>query len=170
MQQAKREQTKKTDCLLVCFVCTGNTCRSPMAAALLNHMARLPEICSACDISTLRIRAISRGLYATGEPIAQNAAQALAEANVPSLPDNPYLDHISKTLDDETMKQCDCIIGLSNNHVLSLLSSYPEHASKITGMPKSISDPFGGDLDAYKNCLAEIKKGIMALFFSEESV
>lgn len=169
-QKKKEEVKREADSLLVCFVCTGNTCRSPMAAALLNHMARLPEMCAACDVNTLRIRAVSRGLCATGEPIANNAAEALAGAGIPSLPDNPYLEHVSKTVDDEIIKRCDCIIGLSDAHVLALLSRYPEYASKITGMPKSISDPFGGELDTYKSCLDEIKKGIEILFFSEESL
>ena len=166
----KRDEIKKEpNSLLVCFVCTGNTCRSPMAAALLNHMARLPEICSACDVNATIIKAVSRGLYATGEPIADLAVQALEEADIPSLPDNPYLEHVSKTIDDEVVEKCDLIIGLSDSHVLSLLSLYPAHARKITGMPHSISDPFGGDLDVYRECLAEIKKGIEIFFFSEET-
>ena len=36
---------------LVCFVCTGNTCRSPMAAAALNHLFRVPPVCTACDMT-----------------------------------------------------------------------------------------------------------------------
>ena len=167
--EKKSEIRKEPDSLLVCFVCTGNTCRSPMAAAVLNHMARLPEICSAFDVDATRTRAISRGLYATGEPIANNAVRALEDADIPSLPDNPYLEHISKTVDEEVVKKCDLIIGLTDSHVFSLLSLYPAYASKITGMPCGISDPFGGDLDTYKECLAEIKKGIEALFFNEET-
>ena len=45
----------------VCFVCTGNTCRSPMAAAVLNHLFRIPPVCTACDmdkvLSARQIRA-----------------------------------------------------------------------------------------------------------------
>ena len=166
----KIELYQEPDSLLVCFVCTGNTCRSPRAAAALNHMARLPEICTACDVNALRIKAISRGLYATSEPIAENAATALEEADIPSLPDNPYREHLSKTVDGEVMKACDVIVGLSDSHVLSLLSLYPEYASKITGMPKSISDPYGGDLDEYKACLTEIQNGLKALFFREDTL
>ena len=168
--EKKGEIRKEPDSFLVCFVCTGNTCRSPMAAAVLNHVARLPEICSACDVDAMRIRAISRGLYATGEPIADNAVQALEDADIPSLPDNPYREHVSKTVDEEVMETCDLIVGLTDNHVFSLLSLYPAYASKVTGMPHGISDPFGGDLDTYKECLAEIKKGIELLFFSEGSL
>lgn len=170
VEEKRGDLKKQLNSLLVCFVCTGNTCRSPMAAAVLNHLARLPEICTACDVNALHIRAISRGLYATGEPIAAGAARALEEADIPSLPDNPYLEHVSKTVDDEVMRACDIVVGLSDSHVLSLLSLYPECASKITGMPKGISDPFGGDLDEYKACLTEIQKGIGALFFHEDTL
>ena len=51
----------------VIFICTGNTCRSPMAAAVLNHYG-----------APKGIFAFSRGIYAdVGAPISENAAKAL---------------------------------------------------------------------------------------------
>ena len=64
---------------LVCFVCTGNTCRSPMAEAVVNHLFRVPPVCTACDmsrvLSTPSVRATSAGLYGAGDPIAENAVR-----------------------------------------------------------------------------------------------
>lgn len=158
--------------LTVCFVCTGNTCRSPMAAALLNDRTRIPPICSMCDLETLlntkKIRATSAGLYATGAPIAQNAVAALEKAGIRSLPDNPYKEHLSKTLEPELMERYDRIIGMTSAHAMSLMVAFPEYASKISCMPKDIPDPFGLDEATYDACLAEIEKGIVALFFGED--
>ena len=157
----------------VCFVCTGNTCRSPMAAAVLNHKTRIIEGCTACDINKLLntkpIRATSAGLYAMGEPIAENAARALEAAGIPSLADNHYRAHISRSIDLETMESCDRIVGLTSKHALQLLTMYPQFASKITCFPEDIPDPFGGDLEAYKACLEAIRRGIDDMFFTEDN-
>ena len=136
----------------VCFVCTGNTCRSPMAAALLRAKG---------------LRATSAGLFATGVPIAENAVAALEKAGVPSTPDNPYASHRSRGIDEETVEACDCIVGMTSAHALQLMAAFPAHARKITCMPHDIPDPFGGDEAAYDACLAAIEAGLCELFFAE---
>lgn len=157
----------------VCFVCTGNTCRSPMAAAVLNHKTRIIEGSAACDINKLlsakHIRATSAGLFAMGDAIAENAVQALEAAGIPSLPDNHYRAHVSRSIDLETMETCDRIVGLTSRHAMQLLTMYPQFASKITCFPEDIPDPFGGDLEAYKVCLEAIRRGIDDMFFTEDN-
>ncbi len=138
----------------VCFVCTGNTCRSPMAAAVYNHLNRGSDR-----------YAVSMGLYAyDGMPISENAAKALESEGIISDRDNPYLDHRARSCTPELLSDCDRIVGISEAHTLELIARYPELASKIYSMPKSISDPWGGDLEVYKACLSEIKEGIKELF------
>lgn len=143
-----RETTK------VCFVCTGNTCRSPMAAAVYNHLNKGSDR-----------YAVSMGLYAAdGMAISDNAARALEESGITSDRNNPYLDHTAQSCDREKLSGCDYIVGITEAHTLELISRYPELASKIYSMPESISDPWGGDLSVYKSCLTEIEKGIKELF------
>lgn len=147
-----RETTK------VCFVCTGNTCRSPMAAAVYNHLNKGRDR-----------YAVSMGLYAAdGMTISENSALALEEAGIISDRDNPYRDHKAKSCDREALSNCDYIIGISEAHTLELISRFPELASKIYSMPKPISDPWGGDLMVYKACLCEIESGIKELFNIED--
>lgn len=147
-----RETTK------VCFVCTGNTCRSPMAAAVYNYLFK----------GTDRY-AVSMGLYACeGMPISENAARALETDGIASDRDNPYLDHVAKSCSSEALCDCDYIVGISQAHTLELISRYPELATRIYSMPKSISDPYGGDLEVYKACLCEIKAGVKELFNIED--
>ncbi len=158
--------------LSVLFVCTGNTCRSPMAEALFNDMARIPPICTMCDMQrTLgmrKMRASSAGLYTGGEPIAENAVRALEEEGVRSLPDNDYKSHKARQLDAEMMENCDVAVGITGSHAMQMMASYPQYASKITCLPSDIADPYGGDIARYRECFAALKKGIEQMFFESE--
>ena len=158
----------------VCFVCTGNTCRSPMAEAILNHKTRVIEGCTACDplemFKKKPIRATSAGLYAMGDPIAPNAVLALENAGIPSLSDNYYRSHVSRSIDRKTVDTCDLIVGMTSEHAVRLLAMFPEYASKITCFPEDIPDPFGGSPEEYRLCLAAISRGIAEMFFPEETL
>lgn len=154
----------------VCFVCTGNTCRSPMAEAVTNALAQkmieaFPE--AVRDAAVPPVEAFSAGLYAgEGDPIAANAVLALEGAEVPVVAGHDYHTHTAHTLMAEEIAQYDLLVGLSGSHMMELLMRFPQAAPKITCMPKPISDPFGGDLNTYQACLAEITAGVRELLFS----
>ncbi len=139
----------------ILFVCTGNTCRSPMAAALLNHMMRAREICSAgTDAAGGVLVATSAGLYAReGDPITSTAADALAEAGVPSTAQNDYRAHRARLVNAEIIAQADEVVAISGNHAMELMLRFPEYAARISTLPLDIPDPFGGDAKAYRSCL-----------------
>jgi protein-tyrosine-phosphatase len=153
---------REEDVLRVCFVCTGNTCRSPMAAALLNHMAK-----SERDTAKTKIKAVSAGLFASGDPIAENAVEALKREGVFPTEDNNYVAHRSSTVDARILESCDKIIGISSSHAMQLMLNFPQYSSKIFCMPRDIFDPYGTDVESYVRCLKEIKQGIAEMFFGE---
>ncbi|MCI9449621.1 MAG: low molecular weight protein arginine phosphatase [Clostridiales bacterium] len=151
----KTEEDRKINYL---FVCTGNTCRSPMAAALFNHLYG--------DESA---HAISAGLAADGSPISKNAAEALMERGVLPSPSNDYLHHVSKCVDEKILSEASLIITMTSSHAMSLIMNYPAFVSKIAVMPKDITDPFGGDLDVYKKCLSDIEEALCEIFADKRS-
>ena len=129
----------------ILFVCTGNTCRSPMAMALFKDAAKKENI----DAT-----AFSAGLFTEdGLPYSENSVQALKEEGI-------ALEGSSKQLNAELVRDADMIFGLTASHGQGVISSYPEYADKVYGFPSDISDPFGGDIVTYKRCLAQIKDGI----------
>lgn len=154
----------------VCFVCTGNTCRSPMAEAVANHLSQsfsvgLPESVRAAFVPP--VEAISRGLYASeGEPIANNAVLALEQAGIEPCPSRDYHDHTARMLTEGEAETCDLLVGLGTSHVLELMMRFPQLAPRIVCMPKPIADPYGGDAEIYRACLAEITEGVKALLFA----
>ncbi len=153
---------REDDILRVCFVCTGNTCRSPMAAALLNDMVRSEQ-----NANKYGLKAVSAGLFADSAPIAENAVEALKREGVFPTEDNNYIAHRSQTIDARILDSCDKIIGISSSHAMQLMLNFPQYSSKIFCMPRDIFDPYGTDVESYVRCLKEIKQGIVEMFFGE---
>ena len=157
----KAEAPKKADgapkLLRVCFVCTGNTCRSPMAEAIANALAKE---------TGAPLEAFSAGLSAAeGDPMAKNALLALEAAKIPEV--RPYRLHLSHNLTEAEAKRYDKLIGVTKRHALELFFRFPDLVDRITALPHDVSDPFGGDLETYKACLTQLRQEIAELLFPE---
>ncbi|ANU27467.1 low molecular weight protein arginine phosphatase [Planococcus versutus] len=129
----------------ILFVCTGNTCRSPMAEAILS--AKQGD----------KIEARSAGIYAGIEPLTKNAQTVLVQQGI-------SFDHMSNPLDIESLKWAELILTMTHSHKMTVLQVYPEAATKIytiaefaDGSTKDISDPYGGSLALYKKTFDELQ-------------
>ena len=134
----------------VLFVCTGNTCRSPMAAAVLNAKG------------SHRVKSAGVAAF-DGSSITDHAASALEEAGVSPDVTN-YRNHSSRTVDEELMKWADVVVAVTGKHYMQLLFRFPEHAEKIRALAADVEDPFGGSIDDYRECLRQIITAVNEMF------
>lgn len=158
----------------VLFVCTGNTCRSPMAAALYNDMTRPREVCSACPDAAESVSihgiAFSAGLYAAeGAPISPEAVSALQQAGVAPIAENDYTTHTARNVTRQMMQEADLVVAITAAHAMELTLRYPEFASKIVTMPMDIDDPYGQGETVYRMCLLQLRYCLQLLCKGAES-
>ncbi len=127
----------------ILFVCTGNTCRSPMAEYLLRDMAKKAGMSGQLEIASAGISACD------GEPISENAAEVLLERNIDAN------RHQAKRVSPAFIDWADRIYVMTEAHRRMIISVVPEAAAKLKVM--QVSDPYGGGLDIYRQCLREIE-------------
>jgi protein-tyrosine phosphatase len=149
-------------CILL--VCTGNTCRSPMAEMMLRDMA---------GRRGLHLEVRSAGVAALdGQPMSEHAAEALRKRNVPIPP-----GAASSSLKADAASWADLILTMTVRHKQMLLTLFPETAGKTFTLKEyalgteasggaadfaalygefDIADPFGGPLALYEKVAEEI--------------
>jgi protein-tyrosine-phosphatase len=138
---------------LILFVCSGNTCRSPMAAAIANAeiAARLQIPFEALE--TVNARALSAGVSAkVGAPLTSEAQEVLRSLNVPVRP------HAARNLTPELAEEAEMIFCMTSAHRKAVIELMPSVAWKTYCLDHEgdIEDPIGKGLEAYLNCARRI--------------
>lgn len=132
----------------ILFVCTGNTCRSPMAEAILKSK----------KIDGIQVR--SAGIYAaTGSEASAHAKKVLDQNQIEH-------NHLSNMLTLESVHWAELILTMTGSHKNVILQQYPETTGKVFTLKEftgevydvDVVDPFGGNVAIYQETFRELEE------------
>lgn len=138
----------------IVFVCTGNTCRSPMAEGLFKHRLAQRLGCAVTELAARGYAVSSAGVSAfNNDPATYESIDALRDFGV------DLSVHRSSPASAELFARADDIIVMTRSHLLTLVSKYPVLSGAIRllcGPDGDLDDPIGGGPDVYRKCAATI--------------
>lgn len=132
----------------ILFVCTGNTCRSPLAEKILQHLR--PDL----NVQSVGTRALD------GDALSEHSRQILSQVHLPTT-------HKAKKITQADVDWANEIYVMTKNHQEDLKSIFPQSSDKIQLISEEetdIPDPYGESMEQYEITYYELKSAISERF------
>lgn len=141
-------QSEVAEMKSILFVCTGNTCRSPMAEGIFNALAEkrgIPVHAESCGIAAVN-----------GDMVAENAVIASAEYGA------DISGHRARQITQELFDSAETVYTMTRSHA-DMLRGIIGGDKICTLSDKDIPDPYGGDIDIYRATAKTIYASVSAM-------
>jgi tRNA threonylcarbamoyl adenosine modification protein (Sua5/YciO/YrdC/YwlC family) len=141
---------KRLASYMIALVCTGNTCRSPMAEALLKKHVADRLGCKIADLDERGIVIMSAGISAP--PGGRAAAEAIHTMRDRGL---DLTQHESQPLSERIVRFADLVLTMTRGHRDAILQAWPEAEARVHVISRGagdVADPIGGPLELYRRC------------------
>lgn len=142
--------------LRVLLVCTGNTCRSPMAEGIVKQMLAERVGCRPEDLAERGIEVESAGTAGGFGGAAAHAMAIMAKraCNISQ--------HVSRSLTADMIRQADHIFVMTSAHRGAIVSVDPSASDRVALVldDADVGDPLGGSEEDYARCAANMEEGL----------
>jgi protein-tyrosine phosphatase len=149
---------KRLASVIVLFVCTGNTCRSPMAEGLFRHLLAARLGCKPSELEERGAIVMSAGIAAMlGGRAAAEAIKVLKPMGI------DLTAHESQPLTDQLVRHADVILAMTRSHRQAILAEWPGAAERVKLLSHEgidVPDPVGGPTELYERCLAQMNPDV----------
>jgi protein-tyrosine phosphatase len=145
-------------CAMVVFVCTGNTCRSPLAEALFKKLLADRLGCTVAELPRRGFLVLSAGLAAMIGGRAAAEAEEVARGLGADL-----AEHTSRPLTAELAAHADHLVVMTRSHLVALEAQFPHPGCRprlLGPAGADVPDPIGFDLPVYQECARQIQGGL----------
>ena len=144
--------------LRLLLVCTGNTCRSPMAAAIAGKLLAQRLGCRIEELGDRGIEVTSAGTGGGFGGASAHAAKVMARRGL------DLSGHASAVLTPELIRRADHIFAMTRSHVETVIDMVPPAEDRIALLleDEDVRDPIGGSEDDYEDCARTVEEGLRA--------